>query len=87
MQKTDSGPAAAIDVINIASDVAFAVPPRSIYVGTGGHIKVDGLKRDGTAVTLVFKNFPTGRELPVKCITKVYSSGNGTTAGDLIALW
>ncbi len=60
-----------------ASDTSTYTRGFVLYVGTGGDVKVDGL-RDGT-VTL--KNVPDGYTLPF-LLSKVYSSG--TTASDLV---
>lgn len=55
---------------------------RGLYVGTGGNVKVDTL----AATAVLFKNVPAGTFLPI-WVKKVYSTGNGTTAADIIFLY
>lgn len=62
------------------SDSASIVPTRSLYIGTGGNLKVTTAY--GTDVT--FSNVVAGSILPIQ-VTKVWSTG--TTAANVIALY
>lgn len=53
----------------------------SIFVGTGGDIRLDGAS-GGTAT---FKNVPDGTTIP-GVFTKIYDLADGTTAEDIVAL-
>ena len=55
-------------------------PPRAIYIGTGGNIKVD-MTGAGTGITFV--NVQTGSILPIR-VSLVYATG--TTATDLVGI-
>lgn len=55
---------------------------RRVYVGSSGNVKVD--LANGS--TLTFSDVPAGSLLPVS-VTKIYSTANGTTASNLIALY
>jgi hypothetical protein len=78
----DSGPFGAT-VINQASDTPFISQPlRGIWVGTTGNIVVDML---GSGTNITFQNVPVGYFSGH--FTKVYSTGNGTTASNLVAVW
>lgn len=76
--------------IDSVAEKAYAITPddnadlptatRSIYVGTGGDLKVD-MVDSGTGV--VFKNLPDGALLPIR-VKKVYTTD--TTALNLVAL-
>lgn len=54
---------------------AFARPPRGVYVGTAGHLKVD--MADGSTVT--FSNLAVATVYWFSC-TKIYQTGS-TAAG------
>ena len=58
------------------SDIEF-----KIYVGTGGHLKVD--TTDGQTITL--KNIPSGTFIDWIEIRKIYRTG--TTARDIVAIY
>lgn len=68
--------------VSLSSDTTLPAGCRGLYVGVGGTVKVD-CPTFGTAVS--FLNAPTGI-LTVQC-TKVYSTANGTTATDIVALY
>lgn len=64
----------------VAADASgFEGGARALWVGKGGHVKVDAVG-SGTAV---FKNVPDGFPLPVS-VSKVYMTG--TTATDIVAI-
>lgn len=69
------------EAIDLGSDTLFDEPV-CVYVGVSGTVKVD-LADLGTG--LEFDNAPQGQVLPLQ-VVKVYSTANGTTATDLIAL-
>lgn len=73
--------------VSLATDTDLTgLDIRSIYVGTGGVIKVDCLDLDGTVtVATTGKDITVqdGITIPFGCITKIYSTGNGTTASGL----
>jgi len=58
------------------SDIAF-----TMYVGTGGHLKVDTF--DGQ--TIVLKNVPSGSYIDWIKIKRIYSKG--TSASDIVAIY
>lgn len=72
--------------VDLTGDTSFSAPnwPRAIYVGTGGTLKIDVLDIDG-ATTLTAKTVTVydGQTLPWWCVTKIYSTSNGTTASGL----
>lgn len=85
--RTNSEPARGpAEAISLASDYTPSAglngSARAIWVGTGGHVKVDVL---GGGTGIIFKNHPGGGWLEVT-VTKVYSTANGTTASDLVAV-
>lgn len=63
---------------NDSADMTYTA--RSLWVGTGGNVKVNTL--DASTITLT--NVPDGTLLPVQC-KRVYSTG--TTASGIVALW
>jgi hypothetical protein len=79
----DSGPFGA-EAISLATNYVSANTNclRGIWVGTTGNIVVD-LEGYGTNIT--FPNVPVG--IFYGHFTKVYSTGNGTTASNLVAIW
>lgn len=68
--------------VSLASDTTLAAGCRALWIGVAGTVKVD-CPSFGTAVS--FLNVPVGVH-PVQC-TKVYSTANGTTATDIVALY
>lgn len=59
---------------------------KSIYVGGAGTVKVDmKLPTTGAATATLFLAVPVGTLLPIE-VSRVYSTGNGTTASNLIGL-
>lgn len=85
---TTSGPAVAHDPVDLAStDATWAAgeEPRGIWANGGGAVKVDGFKRDGTAVLGTVFTVDGAGLLPVGRVSKVYKTG--TTVSSLIALW
>lgn len=81
--------AKALKTIDSVAEKAYAITPddnadlpkatRSVYVGTGGDLKVDMVSGD----TVEFKNVSDGSLLPVR-VKRVYSTS--TAAADLVAL-
>lgn len=67
--------------VNLTADTTALSGVRSVYVGTAGHIKIDGI--DGGTETL--KNHPVGYMLVQP--SKIYSTANGTTAADLVLIY
>lgn len=56
----------------------------TLFIGTGGDLCVDAY-RDPDGTKTLFKNVPAGEfNLRVK---KVYGSGDGTTAADIVMVW
>jgi len=53
----------------------------NLYVGTGGHLKVDTI--DGQ--TIILKNVPNGTYIDWVKVKKIYSKG--TTASDIVAIY
>ena len=70
--------------VDLTADTTFTTPPRAVYVGTAGTLKVDCLDLDGvttlTAKTIAVTDF---QMLPFASIKKIYSTANGTTASNL----
>jgi len=58
------------------SDIAF-----TMYVGTGGHLKVDTF--DGQ--TIVLKNVPSGSYIDWIKVKRIHN--RGTTASDIVAIY
>jgi hypothetical protein len=78
-----SDPSGNTPAVNLGSDTTYTADfPRGIYVGTSGHVKVDDLVGN---TGVLFKNVPAGTTLPIM-VKKIYSTANGTTAADLVAL-
>jgi hypothetical protein len=71
--------------VDLSADTTFLTPPRSIYVGTAGNLKVDMYDLDGTTLltgkTIVVTDFQV---LPFGCVKKIYSTSNGTSASNLV---
>lgn len=67
--------------INLGADTTFVVPAKGIYVGTGGTVIV---RAPGSAADVTYKNVPSGGYID-GWIEILRSTGNGTTALDLIA--
>lgn len=59
----------------------LGTPARALYVGTGGTVVLLTM----ASVSLTFVNVQSGAMLPVQCI-KVYTTGSGTTAGNIIGI-
>jgi hypothetical protein len=80
-----SSSAAGAAAVSLASDTDYTEPvvPVALYVGGAGNVKVDMLC-GGTGVT--FPSVPAGTTLPV-AVTKIYSTSNGTTASNLVAMF
>ncbi len=79
-----TAPAGNAAAINLGADTTYtAGEPRGLFIGTGGNVKVDLVNG---ATGIVFKNLTAGQILPVRC-TKIYSTANGTTAADIVALF
>lgn len=56
----------------------------TLYIGTAGNLCVD-LLRDPDGTKTLFKNVPVG---PFNCrVKKIYGSGDGTTAADIVTVW
>lgn len=75
--------------INLAADTAFssistqgAPATRGLWVGGAGNVKVD-LMGGGT---VTFTGVLAGTLLQIRA-SKIYSTTNGTTASNLVALW
>ena len=68
--------------VSLASDTNLAAGCRALWVGVAGTVKVD-LPTQGTGIS--FLNVPAGMFL-CQC-TKVYSTANGTTATDIVAVY
>jgi hypothetical protein len=84
--RTSSEPAQWVAFVDLAADTTFRAPyPRAIYVGTAGNLKVDAI--DSAGVPLTAKTIKAGdfSRHDIECITKIYSTGNGTTASDIVA--
>jgi hypothetical protein len=81
-QYDDSSPWNGV-AINLGSDTNLNPVSRGIWVGTTGNIVVDFAGGTGTGVT--YSNVPVG--YLAGHFSKVYSTGNGTTASNLIAVW
>ena len=67
--------------VDLSADTVFTTPPRAIYVGGAGILKVDCYDLDGTTVltakSILVTDFHTP---PFGNVTKIYSTANGTTA-------
>ena len=73
-------------VITPSDTVAFAQPPRAIFVGTTGNIQVTMLGTMGgdTVTKFIFYNVPSGTILPIRA-AQVWL--DFTTATNLIGLY
>lgn len=82
---TKDAPFTGARTVDLSADTSFATPPRGVYVGTAGDLKVDMLDLDGTtllsAKIIKVTDFQT---LAFSNIKKIYSTANGTTASNLI---
>lgn len=76
-----TAPAFRAAAINLAADTSLEVT-RNVYVGGAGDVKVD--MQHGETVT--FKSVPAGTFMPIQ-VSKIYSTANGTTATNLLALY
>ena len=81
MSISEITPSSSAVAVSLSADTSFSSPPRAVYVGTGGNLKVDMV--GGQAIT--FTNVQDGFILPIR-VTKVYSTANGTTASDIVVL-
>jgi hypothetical protein len=71
-------------VVTLATDTPFSTNiPRGVWVGTGGDLKVDFVE-SGTGIVL--KNVPDGGYV-TGAFSKIYSTTNGTTCTDLVAVY
>lgn len=83
LPQTLESPSREYEAVNLAGDVVFTDRlPRSFYIGGDGDLKVDDCS--GNPVT--FTGLLAGIVLPVSA-KKVYSSSNGTSASNVIALY
>ncbi len=80
MARSDTGTGA--QAINLASDTSLS-SCNGLYVGGAGNVKVD-MRFNGTGIT--FSGVVAGTVLPIQ-VTKVYSTANGTTATNIVALY
>ena len=69
--------------VNLASDTTLEAGCRGFHVGVSGHVVVDFVQ-GGTGITL--KNCAQGVPLGYQ-VSKIYSTANGTTATDIVALY
>jgi hypothetical protein len=85
LMRDPTAPATSAAAVDLGADADYTDPklPLAIYVGTGGDVKVN---MAGTGTAIVFADVPSGSILPV-CVTKIYSTANGTAAADLVALF
>lgn len=82
-----SGPALAHEPVDLSSvDATWAAgqEPRAVWANGAGDVKVDGFKRDGTAVTGTVFTLGAPGLLPVGQVTKVWKTG---TTVSVVALW
>lgn len=71
--------------VDLSADTSFATPPRGVYVGTAGDLKVDMLDLDGTTLlSAKIVKVTDCQTLAFGNIRKIYSTANGTTASNLI---
>ncbi len=78
-QNQSSASAASAVAVTPSDSVLISPPPRALYIGTTGNLKVTML--DGTVVT--FNTVPVGI-FPIS-VTLVWSTG--TTASNIVALY
>ena len=69
--------------VSLAADTNLAAGCRGFHCGTAGDVKVDYVG-GGTGITL--KSCLAGMIHPHQ-ISKIYSTANGTTAADIVALY
>ena len=69
--------------VSLAGDTDLAAGCRGFHCGTAGNVKVDYVG-GGTGITL--KSCLAGL-IHAHQITKIYSTANGTTAADIVALY
>jgi len=69
--------------VNLASDTAFTPPTQRIFVGGTGNVKVD---LAGGQTGILYTAVQAGTYLTIRA-TKIYSTGNGTSASNLVAEW
>lgn len=82
---TGDAPFSGADLVVLSADTTFTAPPRAIYIGTAGDLKVDMLARDGaTVLTAKIIKVTDFQVLPFANIKKIYSTANGTTASNII---
>jgi hypothetical protein len=77
----DTGPLNAV-AVNLAADTVPSPSVRGIYVGTTGNLKVDMV---GGQTGVTFQNVSVGYF--AGHFSKIYSTANGTTASNLVAVW
>jgi len=80
-----SDQAAGAVAVNLGSDTPFANPTFGVWVGGAGNLKVDMLNGDAASIGVVFTAVPAGSLMPIQ-VTKIYSTVNGTTATNIVAL-
>lgn len=79
--RTTSEPFTGSRQVDPLVDTTFTIPPRSVYVGGAGILKVDCYDLDGTTVLTAKSILVTDFQVPpFGNITKIYSAANGTTA-------
>ena len=77
----DSGPTNAV-AVNLSGDTTYSPILRGVWVGGGGNVVVD-MATTGTQITFynVAGGYLQGH------FSKIYSTANGTTATNLVAVW
>ena len=80
-----AAPATRSMAFNPDGEVNFPPEGGTLYVGTGGNVAIQAM-RDPDNTKTVFKNVANGSFLPVR-VRKVWGSGDGTTASDLVVIW
>lgn len=68
--------------INLAGDTTVAPYFDALWVGGAGNVKLTTVYGE----TVTFTSVPAGTMLPVRG-SVVYSTANGTTASNVVALW
>lgn len=68
--------------VDLTNDTSFTDYPRGVYVGVTGDLKVDLLD----SANKTFKNIAAGIIHPIR-VKKIYSTGNGTSATDILVLY
>ncbi len=84
----NSGSATGAEAVNLAADYLTETNSgrshtRGVWVGGAGNVVVD-MAEFGTNIT--FTGVPAGTLLPI-CVSKIYSTANGTTATSLTAIY